>query len=148
MADESTLRALIRFIPAARTLKDQLEKSIHLETFNGTGDFAMQSLRGLQQSITQITNDPLVTGMNPTVPEGAGDREKVSLALLAAGQLLAFLEGQTGLVGMGGSGGGNGGNINIQKAPMINLANVHGVPEIGKVIEKAMASKPEEGDAS
>lgn len=143
MADESTLRALIRLIPAARTLADQLEKSIHLETYNGTGDFAMQSLRGLQQSVAQISNDPLVAGLNPTVPEGAGDREKVSLALLAAGQLVAFLEGQTGLVGIGGSSGGNGnGNISIQKAPAINIANVHGVKEIGSIMEKAM-QKPE-----
>jgi hypothetical protein len=137
MADDSTLRALIRFIPAARTLTEQLEKSIHLEMYAGTGDFALQTLNGLQQSIAQLTSDPMIAGLKPTVPEGAGDREKVSLALLAAGQLLSFLEGQTGLVGVGG-GKNSGGNINIQKAPTINLANVHGVAEIGKIMEKAM----------
>jgi hypothetical protein len=112
-----------------------------METYAGTGDFAMQSLHGLQQSVAQLTNDPLVAVLNPNIPEGAGDREKVALAKLAASQLLAYLEGQTGLVGVGG-GGNHERNINIQKAPTINLANVHGIKEIGTIMEKAM-QKPE-----
>lgn len=134
MSDDSTLRGLIRLIPPARALKEQLEQFIHLEIYAGTGDMALASLKGLQQSVAQLTNDPYVATLAPTVPEGLGDKEKVSFALLAAGQLCAYMEGQTGLVG--GFGGKNGGtNIHIQKAPSISLNNVHGIPEIEKTLK-------------
>jgi len=70
------------------------------------------------------------------VPEGAGDKEKVSLALLAAGQLEAYLEGQTGLVGVGGGKGGT----HIQTAPQVNINAVTGVPNIGDIMEKALGN--------
>ena len=138
MPDESTLRSLIRLMPPARALKEQLEKSMHLETYAGTGDAAMQMLNGLQQSVARLVNDPYIAVLAPTVPAGADDQQKVSLALLAASQLLAYMEGETGLTGSGG--GGDGGNIHIQKAPMISLNNVHGIPNIEKVLD--VASKP------
>ena len=126
--NEDTLRSLIRLIPPARALRDDLENSLTMETFLGTGDMAVQSFRGLQSSVAGITNDPYVSSLTISVPEGANDAEKVSLVRLAAGQLLAYLEGQTGLSGSGGSGGGGrGGNINIQKAPTINFASIQGV---------------------
>ena len=148
MADmgDDRLRSLIRLIPPVRALKDDLEQSIHLELYNGTGDLAVRSFQGLQASVARITDDPYVGSLALSVPEGAGDREKVSLARLAAGQLSAYLEGQTGLVGMGGGGGSR--NINIQKAPMINLANVEGLPSeaLGKLMERGaeVVTAPEE----
>ena len=123
MADsvDDTLRALIRLIPPARALKDDLEKSIHLELYAGIGDLAVHSFQGLQSSVARITNDPYVASLTLRVAPSATDREKVSLVLLAAGQLLAYLEGQTGLVG---ALGGKGVNISIQKAPFVNSPNV------------------------
>jgi hypothetical protein len=102
---DDTLRALIRLIPPARALKEDLEKSIHLELYSGTGDMAVKSFQGLHASVARLTDDPYVEALSMSVPENATDKEKVSLALLAAGQLAAYLEGQTGLVGMGGESG-------------------------------------------
>jgi hypothetical protein len=135
---DDRLRALIRLIPPVRALKEDLEQSIHLETFAGTGDLAVRSFQGLQASVARITDDPYVGSLALTVPEGAGDKEKVSLARLAAGQLVGYLEGQTGLVGLGGGGEGRS-HINVQRAPMINLTNVEGLPAeaFGKLVEKA-----------
>jgi hypothetical protein len=71
--------------------------TIHLEIYAGTGDLAIKSFNGLRASAAAITNDPYLSALTLTAPESAGDKEKVSLALLAAGQLAAYLEGQTGL---------------------------------------------------
>ena len=101
---QDPIRDLIRLIPPARALKDDLEKSLHLEFYAGTGNMAVRSFQGLLASVSSITGDPYVDALSLEVPENATDKEKVSLALLAAGQLVAYLEGQTGLAGMGGSG--------------------------------------------
>jgi hypothetical protein len=138
--DDSTLRALIRLLPPAQALTEQLEKSIHLEIYAGTGDLAIQSLKGIQSSVAQLTSDPYVAALAPVIPEGAGDKEKVSLALLAAGQLAAYLEGQTGLTGGGGK---RGGGIHVQTAPQVSITNVEGVPNIGEIMEKALGAKGE-----
>jgi hypothetical protein len=150
MADmgDDRLRSLIRLIPPVRALKEDLEQSIHLELFAGTGDLAVRSFQGLQASVGRITDDPYLGSLSLSVPEGAGDREKVSLARLAAGQLSAYLEGQTGLVGLGGSDGGR--NINIQRAPTISMTNVEGLPSeaFGKMVERAadIVTTPEKAE--
>jgi hypothetical protein len=132
MASDDMLRALIRLIPPVRALKEDLEKSLHLEHFAGTGDLAVRSFNGLQASVAAVANDPYVATLNLSTAENATDKEKVSLALLGAGQLAAFLEGQTGLVGLGG----NGSNIHQQYAPSVNIQNIDGVP--AETVEKAM----------
>jgi hypothetical protein len=144
MSDDSTLRALIRLLAPAQALTEQLEKSIHLEIYAGTGDLAIQSLKGIQSNVAQITGDPYVAALTPVVPEGAGDKEKVSLALLAAGQLAAYLEGQTGIANAGGQ---RGGEIHIQTAPTVSITNVEGVPNIGNIVEKALGNE-KQGAAS
>lgn len=126
---DDTLRARIRLIPPARALKEELEKSIHLELYSGAGDLAVKSFEGLRASVAKITDDPYVESLSLNVPENATDKEKVSLALLAASQPSAYLEGQTGLVGMGG-----GSHIEIQTAPYIQ--GVAGVKS--EVIEKML----------
>lgn len=128
--NDSQLRALIRLLPPARTLKDQLEKSLHLEIYAGTGDLAINSLKGIHASIARLTDDPYVASLAVQVPEGAGDKEKVSLALLAASQIAAYLEGETGLINLGGGKGNS-----IQTAPNISLNNVEGVPGIEKILD-------------
>ncbi len=141
-ANDDTLRSLIRLIRPASTLKEDLEKSIILEIFAGTGDLAIKSFNGLQSSVAAITNDPYIYTLNLTASESATDKEKVSLALLAAGQLAAYLEGQTGLSIQGGDG-----DHEYHTAPNININNIAGVPAetINKILaigEKAMEPKP------
>lgn len=139
--NDSQLRALIRLIPPARALKDQLDKSLHLETYAGTGDFAISSLRGLHASITRITDEPYLMALNVNPPEGSGDKEKVSLALLAASQLLAYLMGEAGLVNLGG-----GGNYSVQTAPNINLNNIEAPVGLDKIVEMVGKNKDKNKD--
>jgi hypothetical protein len=136
---DERLRALIRLIPPARALRDDLEKSIHLELYHGTGDLAVKSFQGLHASIVKITDDPYVASLSLSVPKNATDKEKVSLARLAAGQLAAYLEGQTGLVGMGG-----GGNYHIQTAPIIQAIQGLSPETVDKIVDKAFKGKEEE----
>lgn len=126
MGDDK-LRALIRLIPPARALKEDVEQSLHLDLYGGTGNAAVQSFRGLQTSVAAITGDPYVASLTLDVADGATDKEKVALVRLAAGQLIAFLEGQTGLVDLGGK---KGGGTHIQTAPNINL-NITGMSSSG-----------------
>ena len=144
---ESTLRALIRLIPPARSLKEELEKGLHMELYEGAGEMAVQSYQGLQTSVARLAADPYVESLSVRIPPEADDKQKVAVTLLAAGQLLAYLEGQTGLPGVGGGVGNN-----MQMAPNINVlsGNIRGVtPE---AIEKALdiahsgAKKTEEGE--
>jgi hypothetical protein len=140
MADD-TLRALIRLIPPTRALKEDLEQSLHLELYGGTGDLAIRSFRGLQASVAAITKDAYVQALAIDVAASATDKEKVSVARLAAGQLAAYLEGQTGLVTLGG--GDSGSKINIQKAPTVSINAINGVPaetinRIAEIGNKAM----------
>ena len=100
--NDEGLRTLIRLVPPARALKEELEKSIHLELYAGTGDLAVKSFQGLQVNVAKIVDDSYVDALSLSAPKEATDKEKVSLALMAIGQLVAYLEGQIGLVGSGG----------------------------------------------
>jgi hypothetical protein len=94
------LRSLIRLIPPLRALRDDVEQSLHLETFEGTGDLAVRSFQGLQASIVRITEDPYVEALTLDIVDGMKDKHKLSQVMLASGQLLAYLEGQTGVNSM------------------------------------------------
>ena len=107
MAETVDLRALISLIPPARALKNDLEASIHTELYEGTGDLAVKSYNNLHASVCRLIDDPYVESLALEAPEKANDRERVMLARLATSQLVAFLEGQTGLVGQGGGSSGN-----------------------------------------
>ena len=121
MTETVDLRALIRLIPPARALKDDLDASLHLELYAGTGDLAVKSYSGLHASVTRFTDDPYVKSLALEISEEASDKEKVSLVRFASGQLVAYLEGQTGLIG-GGSSSGN----SYYTAPFVNspMSNV------------------------
>ena len=131
---DGTLRALIRLIPPARALKEDLEKSLNLELHDGSGDLAVRSLNGLQASVGRITNDSYVETLALDPTEAVDDKQKVSQALLAAGQLVAYLEGQTGLVGQ------SSGGSHIQTAPNVNVnvlqGNIKGLPP--ETLDKAV----------
>jgi len=123
--DIDLLRALIHLAAPASALREDLEKSIHLELYDGTGDFAISSFKGLQASVAKLTNDPYVEGLAITIPPSATDKQKVSLANLAVGQLVAYLEGLTAFAGGSSRGGGNVGSpYTIQTAPQISLNHV------------------------
>ena len=125
MAATVDLSALIRLIPPARTLRDDLEASIHKELYQGTGDLAVRSYNNLHASVSRFTDDPYVESLALEVPEKANDKEKVLLARLAASQLVACLEGQTGLVSIGGGSGSNADNFYapVINGPISNLSN-------------------------
>jgi hypothetical protein len=110
------LRALIRLIPPARALHEELDRSIHLETFDGTGDLAVRSFQGLQQSVIAITEDPYVAALEIRAGEETPDKQLVSQVILAASQLIAYLEGQAGVAGLTRRGG-----YSIQTAPSVTL---------------------------
>jgi hypothetical protein len=125
MAETVDLRALIRLIPPARALKNDLEASIHKELYEGTGDLAVKSYNNLHASVSRLTDDPYVKSLALEVAERANDKEKVLLARLAASQLVACLEGQTGLVGLGEGSNSNADNFYapVINGPISNLSN-------------------------
>ena len=98
---EDRLRDLIRLIPPARALKENLEESIHMERYAGVGDPAVTLYQGLYSTITAITTDPYLTTLALNLPGDATDEQKTLLVRMATSQLLAFLEGQIGIVGLG-----------------------------------------------
>lgn len=141
-----TLRAMIRLIAPARALKEDLEKSVHLEMCDGTGEMAMRSFEGLRATVARLSDDPYIEALRLEAPESATDAQKVALTMLAAGQLAAYLEGQTGLAGL--SGGGGDRSIKIQRAPNINIGNMSKVHPalVEKLVELANSSEKTEGD--
>jgi hypothetical protein len=142
MLNDNALRAAIRLLPPTRALKEQLEKSLMLETYQGTGDIAVNSLRGLQSALSRLSDDPYIAALTPMVSENASDREKVSQALLIAAQLQGYIEGETGLAGSleGGS------KTHLQTAPNVAIQNITGVPNIGAIMEKALTTEEKSGE--
>jgi len=139
---EEKIRALMRLIPPVRALKQNLEKSLVMERYAGTGNLAVKSFQALRESVARIGQDPYVGALSLEVSADATDEEKVSLVLLAAEQLAAYLEGQTGLVGFGGEGSGT----HIQTAPNLEHVfsgnvQIHGAvaDEIAKLARSAVA---------
>jgi hypothetical protein len=94
--DVNGLRALIKLIPPLRALREDVEKSLHLEMYASVGDLAVRSLTALCEQIYEVTQDRYVASL-VVDPNVGGDREKFSQVLLVSGQLLAYLEAQTGV---------------------------------------------------
>ena len=119
----STLRALIRLVLPARTLKEDLETSIHSEEFEGIGEIALRNFTQLQAAVVNLlANDPYITGLSGTLPENSSDKEKVWHSYLAVGQLAAYLESHIGVsAGAGGIRGST--NYTIQKG--LTLGSLH-----------------------
>ena len=114
MAETVDLSALIRLIPPARAMKNDLEASLHMELYDGTGDIAVKSYNNLHASVSRFIDDPYVKSLALEVPEEASDKEKVLLVRFASGQLVACLESQTGLAGVGS------GSNSYYTAPVFN----------------------------
>jgi hypothetical protein len=112
---EERLRDLIRLIPAVRALKENLEESIHMERYVG-GDPAVKLYEGLYSTIAGMVTDPYLTTLALNLPADATDEQKTVFVHMAASQLLAFLEGQIGIVGIGAQSGRR-----IQMAPKVTI---------------------------
>ena len=78
------LRALIRLIPAARALQEEVEKSVHLEMFEGTSDLAVRSFHGLQQSVYAITEDVYIEALSIRFNDGTPEKQIIAQVILAA----------------------------------------------------------------
>lgn len=111
------LRALIRMIQPARALKNDLERSVLLEHYAGTGDLAVRTYNGLRDSIYQITEDPYIAGLTLDIRDDTKERHKVAQVILAVGQLEAYLESQTGMPPATAAGKPS----SVQTAPYISL---------------------------
>lgn len=136
-----TLRALIRLIPPARTLRDDLEKSIHLEHYDGTGDVAVRSFRTLQRSVSQVIDDPYVAALCAELPDDATDKEKVWEAFLAAGQLLEYLGARAGFVSR------DRGSVDYRMQIPIGNMNVKDAASAASVVEGIFKAVKGKGEA-
>jgi hypothetical protein len=116
--DVNDLRALIALIPPVRALREDVEKSIHLELYPGTGDLSVRTFRSLRDQVARITDDPYVAALELDVEETTKDKQKAAQVLIGTGQLLAYLEAQTGTGGLNGE---RRGNYSVQTAPNIHL---------------------------
>ena len=67
MENDTKLREMIRMIPPARSLKEDIDKSIHLDTYEGTGDAAIRTFSGLQKSVAKIADDPYLDSLSVEV---------------------------------------------------------------------------------
>jgi hypothetical protein len=122
---EEKIRGMIRLIPPASALKNDLEKALHLELHAGAGDMAVKTYGGLHESVAALADDPYVNALSIDLTPGLTDRDKIGLVVLMAGQIEAYLKGQTGVAGTGEAGGNH--SINIQSAPNLNGNNIKGI---------------------
>ncbi|HPU84619.1 MAG TPA: hypothetical protein PLE60_04680 [Candidatus Latescibacteria bacterium] len=106
MASENdNLRALIRMLPPARALRQELKAVIAAETFEGVGKLAVRNFTGLLNSVISLTDDGAYLETLAVEPPGNGataDKEQVMAVLFSLSQLIAYLEGQIGLPAAGG----------------------------------------------
>ena len=137
------LRALIRLIPAARALQEEVEKSVHLEMYEGTSDLAVRSFHGLQQSVYAISEDPYIAALTIQFRDDTPEKQIIAQVILAASQLVAYIEGQAGVVGLTGPH-----RYSIQTAPNVtlNMDGFTGGPveteRIMETIDRAMRFHP------
>lgn len=141
---EETLQALIRYLPPIIRLRKDLEMSVRLEIFDGLGDAAVKSYNGLQASIARFSNDPYLEAISLDVPSDADDKTKVNMVALAAGQLMAYIQGQLGL----SVEGDQPGHIHIQfyTAPYIDIQHIgeDAVKDTMDVVRRALGNDEDE----
>lgn len=115
------LRSLIRLTIPLQKLRMDAEQSLHLEFYHGNGNLFMQSFRGLRDKTLQIIEDAYVASLDFTADDNTSDREKVSQVIILSGQLLSYLEAETGIDGIAKGQG----QTSIQTAPyvIVNTSN-------------------------
>jgi len=88
------LQRLTAYVGAARGLKEELIGMIVSGALNqvNAGDAALASFNVLVDSIGALTDEGFVKALSRSVPEKAGDLQKVVLVILALGQLVGYLD--------------------------------------------------------
>ncbi|GIP37960.1 hypothetical protein J31TS4_12400 [Paenibacillus sp. J31TS4] len=114
--NDQILVSLMQLIAPARTLREDLDKGLTLETLDGMGEYVLSAFRTLRDRVVQLTSDEYVRSLAEQIPGEATDRQKQTVAFLAAGQLVSYLEAKTGVGGLSHSHGGD----NYQMAPVFN----------------------------
>lgn len=96
MLDDKMRTALRQLMPALQALAKSVERNLIHETYEGTGDMAVKSYRGLQAKIAQLLpDDAYVTeALTLDVSPNATDRQKVAQVQMAVSQLMTYLAGQ------------------------------------------------------
>lgn len=140
---EQNLRALIRYLAPLTTLRQDLERAMALESQSALGDTAVRTYNGLQASIGRVLDDPYIQSLALEVPQGADDKEKISLVFIAVGQLLAVVHGEIGLpVGWGSP------STEIQTAPYVIINAQNSSPDVAKnvmqVVQRALGEEADE----
>ncbi len=110
------LRSLIRLTIPLQKLREDAEQSIHLEYYQGNGNLFIRTFQGLRDKVLQIIDDPYVANMEFDLNDHITDREKVTQTLILSGQLLSYLQAETGTQGLS-----NQGRTSIQTAPYVIL---------------------------
>jgi hypothetical protein len=114
-----------------------------LETFEGTGRLAARSFIGLQRSVLSLTEDPYIGALSLELTENMPEKVVIAQVLLAASQLLAYMEGQAGITGLMGKR-----DYRVQTAPTItlNMDGFQGGPvemeRIMETVDRAMHFHP------
>ena len=140
----STLRALIRLIQPARTLKEDLETSIHSEEYEGIGEIALRNFAQLQTTAADLlANDPYVTGLSRALPQNSSDKEKVWHSYLAVGQLAAYLESHVGVTP--GTGKSDGTVYTIQKGLTVGSLHAQNPEELLRQLQEESAPNESNG---
>jgi hypothetical protein len=125
MMSEESLRTLIRYLAPLTTLRQDLERATALEFQAALGDTAVRTYQGLHASISRALDEPYLEALALQVPEGANDKEKISLVFLAVGQLLSLVHGAIGLpMGWGSPA------TDIQTAPYVIINAQGSNPEV------------------
>jgi len=142
---EEDLRTLIRYLAPLATLRQDLERAMSLEFQSALGDTAVRTYNGLHASILRVLDDPYLEALALQVPEGANDKEKISLVFLAVGQLSSVVHGVVGLpLGWGSS------HTDIQTAPHIIINAQGSSPDVAqsvmRVVQRALGEA--EGEAA
>ena len=140
---EENLRTLIRYLAPLTTLRQDLERAMALEFQAALGDTTIRTYNGLHASITRVLDDPYLAALVLQVPEGANDKEKISLVFLMVGQLLSAVHGAIGLpVGWGNP------STEIQTAPYIIINAQGSSPKVAQsvmsVVHRALGEAEEE----
>ncbi len=118
--------------------------SVRLELFDGLGDAAVKSYNGLQASIARFSNDPYLEAISLDVPSDADDKTKVNMVALAAGQLMAYIQGQLGLSVEGDQPGHT--HIQYYTAPYIDIQHIgeSAVKDTMDVVRRALGNDEDE----
>jgi hypothetical protein len=85
---------LARYARALQLLRDDLQRSLYMETSDGLGHYAAQTYNGIHEAIMAKFADPFIVALKLGDMPDADDRQIVSLVNLLSGQLLNFIEAE------------------------------------------------------